>query len=259
MDEEVKDEEGTSGGRARLITLAVMLLLLILSALSVLLFLRTAEIKKTPPDAAESAVASEDKGKDYYVPSFDIAEDPLPSPDMLPQRRMLLRDELNLLMEGTVSRVEETGDGSVRWIYDRTTPSALMTANFYVYLGTRGDAIWGRLTAGYIREVPVFANRLVIDVDGAIYGIDIQYNDLNQRYLDYIGETHEYVDLPADSYADILRHVGNGRNVFVCFRGDGQEHHFQLTRAQIDAVARMMRILRIREELDLDGKARAQQ
>ena len=256
MDEEVKNKEGTDG-RKRLITLAVMLLLLILSATSVLVFLLNVELKKAPTEGTSDTTLSADHGKDYYVPSFEI-EEPLPSPDMLPQRRMLLTDELNLLMEGTASRVEETGDGSVQWIYDRTTPSALMTANFYVYLGAKGGTIWGRLLTGYIREIPVFANRIIVDVDGTVYGIDIQYNDLNQRYLDYIGETHEFVDLPIDNHLDILRHIGNAQDVFVCFRGEGQEHHFQLTRAQIDAVARMMRILRIREELDQDEKARAQ-
>ncbi len=258
MDGEIKNREGTLGGRKRLITLVVMLLLLILSSVSVLAYLLNVEIKNPRTTEENAAVLSGDRSLDHYVPSFKV-EEPLPSPDMLPQRRQSISDELNALLEGTVSRIEKTGDGDVRWLYDRTTPNALMAANFYVYLGSKGDAIWGRLLAGYIREIPMFANRLIIDVDGTTYGIDIQYNDLNQRKLDYIKETYEFVNLPVDNYGDILRHVGNGKNVFVCFRGEEREHHFQLTRAQIDAVARMMRILRIRAELDEDERARAKQ
>ncbi len=233
----------------------MMLLLLALSAASILVFLLNVEIKHPWAKRENISVQTDDPGKDYYNPSFEIAE-PIPSPDMLPSRRLLISNELANLLAETDTRVEETRNGSVEWIYDRATPSALMTTSFYVYLGSKGDTTWGRLHAGYILETPVFANHLIIDVDGTVYAIDIQYNDLSQRDLTYLGKTNEFIDLPIDNYMDILRHIGNGQNVFVCFHGEEQKHHFQLTQTQIDAVARMMRILCIRAELDEDKRAR---
>jgi hypothetical protein len=253
LGSEVKNEGGARSGKKRVAAMAVMLLLLIMSSLSILIFFLNVETKKTPHGAADAGVFSADISGDSHIMPLG-AEEMLSSSDTLPRRRQLLTDELNSLLAGTESR---TG-GNVSWIYDKTTPSALMTSNFYVYLGRNDDALWGRLFAGYIHEAPVSANRLVIDIDGTIYDIGIKYSDRGQRYLDYIGETHEFVDMPAGDYADILRHVGNGRNVQVCFRGDENEHRFRLTTAQIDAAARMMRILRISEELD-EPKHPAQQ
>jgi hypothetical protein len=251
---EVKNEGDTRNGKKRVVTMAVMLLLLIVSSLSILIFFLNVETKKTPHGAADAGVFSAELSEDSHIMPLS-AKETLISSDTLPQRRHLLTNELNSLLAGTESRV----DGNVSWIYDKTTPSALMTSNFYVYLGREDDAFRGRLFAGYIHEAPLSANRLIIDVDGTIYDIGIQYSDRGQRYLDYIGETREFVDIPADDYADILRHVGNGRNVLVRFQGDENEHRFRLSFTQIDAVARMMRILRVSEELSETQKPLATQ
>jgi hypothetical protein len=255
---EVKNGGDTRNGKKHVVTMAVMLLLLILSSLSILVFFLNVETKSTSLGAADAAVLSADLGVDSNAMQRG-AEEPLTPSDTPPQQRQLLTDELNSLLAGTESRAEETAYGSVSWIYDKTTPSALMTSNFYVYLGRGDDTLRGRFFAGYIRKAPVSVNHLIIEVDGTIYDIDVKQNDRGQRYLDHIKETHEFVDMPVDDYADILRHIGNGRNVLVCFQGDDNEHSFRLSLTQIDAVAKMMRILRISEELNETPKPLATQ
>jgi hypothetical protein len=245
LDDKIKNKDGTRSGKKRVVTMAAMLLLLILSSLSILAFFLKVETKKTLAD--DGALSADLSADDYAMPRD--AEEPLASSDTPSQRRQLLTDELNSLLAETEARAEGTDDDSVGWIYDKTTPSALTTSNFYVYLGRGDDAFWGRFFAGYVSEAPVSANRIILDVDGTIYDIGIKHGDRGQRCLDYIKETHEFVDMPVDDYADILRHVGNGRNVLVRFQGGENEHHFRLSFTQIDAVARMMRILRVSEEL----------
>lgn len=191
-------------------------------------------------------------------PELTLEQMPL---EMLPYSRYLLKTELASLLRGVVQQTGPSRDDDlveydeVLWMYDSTTPTAMLSGGFYVYLGRAGGYVWSRMRAGFNDVVPFDPQYMTVNVDGTVYELDIR-GDAVHIPLDHVGGAHEYVDLPADQYGDMLRHIGYGEKVFISFRGENGATSFRLNASQRAAVARMMRILRIQGLLDKDAMER---
>lgn len=256
MSEEKNNGNGALGARKRLVAMAVMFTVMLFSSSLILVFILNFELKKDHIADAASPL-SEDMGADISVPSFTIEPYDMPSPDLTRQRRALVTAELNDLMSLATTHVETAGDDEVTWIYDKTTPRAIMAINFYAYIGRKGNTMWGRLRVGCILKDSLYADKIIVNVDGDNYAMNIQLNDLKHEPMDHIDSTYEYVDLPVEGHSFLLHHIGNARDVYVCFKNGERERHFQLSRDQIDAVGRIMRIIDLQTELDEDDRRRA--
>lgn len=228
--------------RSRTLSVVLMTLILLGSLLSVCAFLLVAEPKQPP--------------KEYI---YDVVRLPIEelSLDMRPHDRWVMRNELTDLLGTTEVRGDNAKVNDSVWIYDKSTPIGAMATDFYVYLGEAADDMGGRMRAGCTLADPIDAKTLIIDADGTLYRIEIEDGALVRRKLSHIGETHEFVDISSAGYDEMLRHIGFSKDVRVSFRGDDREFAFRLTRAQISSVAKMMRILRLRQILHKDARERS--
>lgn len=225
------------------ISILMLIGLIIVASLSIALFLYIAEPKRPPKYRDMSALS--------------LPADMLPI-EMLPYSRYLSKLELAALMKGTEQRdFAGNDDDDISWFCSRSTPRTLLTSDFYIYIGTRDDETWGRLRTGYKTSEALEPDSITISVDGARYDIE-SAGEVGQMPLSYVDEVYEYVDLPVSSHADIMRHIGHGRDVYVTFRGERGETTAKLTAEQIESTARMMRILTLRQALEKDARERAQ-
>lgn len=229
------DGEGSKKPASRAKSLIISIVMLIISSALCVLYFLSVEPQQPP--------------KERLPRILPLGVEDL-SLDMHPHSRFLMRQELASLLEYTEPR-DGYGD-DISFIYDRTTPLAPLDNDFYVYLGDSGDDVWARLRAG-MSAAPSFEPRyLVITVDGTTYNFDIE-GLVVKLPTDLFGSSRSYIDIPLDEHGDAMRHIGNARHVTVSFENEDGSRSYQLTRAQIKATARMMRILRVRDILNRDA------
>lgn len=242
-EHEIIVKPGGSGKGASKLSLVMMIVLTVLASFTIVLFFYVAEPKQPPRYRDMSALS--------------LPADELPV-EMLPYSRYLAKNELSELMSSTEERhFPENDDDEIKWYASRTAPRGILGSDFYIYIGVKNGESWGRLRAGVKTMHSVEPESVIIDVDGSRYEIDCA-GAADTIKLDHVAEVYEYIDVPISPYVDAIRHVGHGQNVTVSFCGDGAETSAVLTRDQIVSTARMMRILRLRHDLEKDDRERAE-
>lgn len=237
-----KPDVGRKAKKRKVGYLVVVLLLLVSAALLALFFL------STEPKGTEHIIPERPRGLPVEMLSLDLH----------PHDRYMISLELDELLAATELRpraFSRTRDDEMpTWRFDRTTPLAMMTSDFFVYADIRSPRATGMLHAGYKSGEPISPTIMTIDIDGYKYTANVAKSDVVD--LGHVGEVYEFVDIPIDDVADALKHLPHAERTTVIFASGAGRRQFTLTKSQEASVGRMMRMISLRRILEKDSAER---
>lgn len=144
-------------------------------------------------------------------------------------------DELRTHFRSEIDEVE-----GIKWIYDKATPKTWDSNVFYVYLGQKDENVWARLIAGFVKEEWVFFREIIINVDGERYSIDFKSRDKKKDVVRG-NVIFEFIDIPAKSYVDMLKHISTSKKTIIRYQGDTYRYDVTISQKQKGALKRILR------------------
>lgn len=150
------------------------------------------------------------------------------------KRKAQAQAEINELRQYFRSNIDKVEN--IKWIYHKKTPNTSHDRAIYTYLGDRNGIVWARVVIGFQKEGWIHTNRIVINVDGTRYDIDVSSGEKDTETL-WGSKIKEYVDfLPTPELEEIMWAVAKGKKVVVRFIGTQYRYDFEVSAQQKEAL-----------------------
>ena len=91
-----------------------------------------------------------------------------------------------------------------------------------------------------MKEEWVFFREIIINVDGERYSIDFKSRDKKKDVVRG-NVIFEFIDIPAKSYVDMLKHISTSKKTIIRYQGDTYRYDVTISQKQKGALKRILR------------------
>ena len=168
--------------------------------------------------------------------SANAATNP-PKKKQAPAKQMSELDQLRMKMRSNIDEIE-----GIKWIYDKATSQYVQKSNCYIYLGQKDDYTWGRLKIGFKTDWWVFANEIIMNIDGdriKVPGVShssFKHNNSSESVW-------EIADFPLEGvYRLLAERISESKKTLIRFKGEDRTFDISVSQKQKDSLKRMIRL-----------------